>query len=103
LHQGEYGRVLRPMRMALVDGLGGLETAVEMAAATAGISDDYTTRYYPAQKTSLEELMEKFSGSSETRIMKTKLGDLYPYADLLKQIESMRGPQARLPFEISIK
>ncbi len=87
----------------LVDGLGGLDTAVEMAAATAGISDDYTTRYYPAQKTSIEELMEKLSGSSENRMMKAKLGELYPYAELLNKIESMRGPQARLPFEISIK
>ena len=41
----------------LVDEIGGLYDAIEIAAAKAGVEDDYKVRYYPAQKTVLEELI----------------------------------------------
>jgi len=87
----------------LVDVLGGLPTAIEIAAAKAGVADDYKVLYYPAQKTSVEELMDLLSGSAETKAMKTKLGDLYPYLELVKTIENAKGVQARMPFEVEWK
>jgi len=87
----------------LVDVLGGLDTAIEIAAQKAGVADDYKVRYYPVMKTALEELMEEFSGKAETRMMKSKLGEFYPYIDLLDKVENMKGIQARIPYEISFK
>ena len=87
----------------LVDVLGGLQTAIDIAAAKAGIEDDYKIRYYPVIKTSLEELMEELTGTAQTKMMKSELGEFYPYLDLLEKVRTMRGMQARIPFEIEIK
>ena len=87
----------------LVDVLGGLPTAIEIAAQKANVLADYKVVYYPAQKTSIEELMEMLSGSAETSAMKAKLGDLYPYIELVKSIENAKGVQARMPFEVEWK
>jgi protease IV len=87
----------------LVDLLGGLETAVEVAAEKAGIEEDYKLRYYPVQKSALEELMDEIAGTTEAKLMKSKLGEFYPYAELLETVENMRGIQARIPFAVEIK
>jgi protease IV len=87
----------------LVDILGGLETAVEVAAEKAGIEEDYKLRYYPVQKSALEELMDEIAGTTEAKLMKSKLGEFYPYVELLETVENMRGIQARIPFAVEIK
>ncbi len=86
----------------LVDVLGGLQTAIDLAAQMAGL-EAYKVRYYPQKKTAIEELLDELAGATEARIMKAKLGEFYPYVDLLEKVENMRGLQARLPFEIEIK
>lgn len=82
--------------IGLVDMLGGLDDAIDIAAEKAGVADDYKVRFYPEQKTALEELMEEFEGKAQARLMKAKLGDMYPYAELLEKVESMNGVQARM-------
>ena len=47
--------------------------------------------------------MEEFEGKAQAKLMKTKLGDLYPYADMLEKVKSMNGIQARLLPEIEFK
>ncbi len=86
----------------LVDVLGGLQTAIDLAAQMANL-EDYKVRYYPAKKTAIEELMEELAGATEARLLKARLGELYPYVDMLEKVENMRGIQARLPFDIEIK
>ncbi len=87
----------------LVDVLGDLDDAIAIAAEKAGIADDYKVRYYPQQKTALEELMEELEGSTQARLMKAKLGDMYPYAEMLEKVKSMRGLQARMLYEVEIQ
>jgi protease IV len=87
----------------LVDVLGGLQTAIDIAAAKASIEDDYKVRYYPIKKSALEEFMEKMSSSSQAKMMKAELGEFYPYLKLLDKVKNMRGVQARIPFEIEIR
>ena len=87
----------------LIDVLGGLQTAIDIAAAKAGIEDDYKLRYYPARKSSLEELMDELSGTTKAKMMKSELGEFYPYLDLLEKVKNIRGVQARIPFEIDIR
>ena len=87
----------------LVDVLGGLETAIDIAAMKAGIVDDYKIRYYPVKKSAIEELIEELSGTTQAKMMRSKLGEFYPYIDLLEKVENMRGIQARMPFAIEIK
>ena len=80
----------------LVDVLGDLDDAIQIAADKAEIGDDYKVRYYPEQKTALEELMEEFEGKAQARILKSKLGDMYPYAEILEKVKTMSGVQARM-------
>ncbi len=87
----------------LVDILGNLDDTIAIAAEKAGIADDYKVRYYPEQKTALEEILEEFESSTQAKLMKAKLGDMYPYAQMLEQVKSMRGLQARLLFDIEIQ
>ena len=100
------GRVwtgLQAKENGLIDVLGGLQTAIDIAAAKAGVEDDYKIRYYPVQKSALEELMEEMSGVTNIKMMKSELGEFYPYLDLLDKVKNMQGMQARIPFEIEIK
>ncbi len=87
----------------LVDILGDLDDAIRIAAEKAGIEDDYKVRYYPEQKTALEEMIENFEGSAQAKLMKAQLGDMYPYAQMLEQVKSMKGIQARMLYDIEIK
>ncbi len=87
----------------LVDILGNLDDAIAIAAEKAGIADDYKVRYYPEQKTALEEIIEEIEGNTQARLMKAKLGDMYPYAEMLEQVKAMRGIQARMLFDIEIQ
>lgn len=87
----------------LVDMLGGLDKAIEVAAAAADIEDDYTVRFYPEQKTTLEQLMDELSGQASIEYAKYKLGDMYPYFEVINKMKTLQGQQARLPFDIIIK
>ncbi|WP_128548532.1 signal peptide peptidase SppA [Larkinella soli] len=87
----------------LVDELGGLETAVALAAKEAKLKEgDYRVRYTPEKKNALEELIKNFTGSEEER-MEARLGELAPYVKYLKMLDNLQGVQARLPFEMNIR
>lgn len=87
----------------LVDRLGGLNDAINIAVAAAEIEEDYKVRYYPHQKSLFEQIKEEFSSDLEAKILKSKTGDLYPVIEQLKSLESYKGPQARLLYDIKIK
>lgn len=87
----------------LVDVLGDLDDAIAIAAEKAGITDDYRVRYYPEQKTALEEILAELEGSTQARLMKAKLGDMYPYAEMIEHVKSMNGLQARMLYEVGIQ
>ncbi|MDH3708733.1 MAG: signal peptide peptidase SppA [Cyclobacteriaceae bacterium] len=101
--QGRVWSGVQAKENGLVDVLGGLQTAVEIAAAAAGVEEDnYKLRYYPAQKTLWEQLMSDFGADIEEAALKTKLGDLYPYVKQLRNLDRYQGLQTRMPFDLSI-
>ena len=87
----------------LVDILGNLDDAIKIAAEKAGIADDYKVRYYPEQKSTLEEFIAELEGDTQARLMKSKLGDMYPYADMIEKVKAMKGVQARMLFDVEIQ
>jgi protease-4 len=88
----------------LVDALGGLDDAIAMAAAAAGLEEgDYKLRYYPRQKTFVEQLIEELTGNYEESRLKARLGDLYPLVKQVRDMQNHQGLQARLPFNITIQ
>jgi len=87
----------------LVDAIGGLDEAVAIAAAAAGLAEDeYRIRYYPPQKSIWEELISELGTYQETR-MKSALGGFYPIVEKLKNLQDYQGLQMRLPFDITIQ
>lgn len=87
----------------LVDIIGGLDIAVEVAAEKAEVSDDYKVKYYPRQKPFLEQLISDLEGDTQVKIMKDQLGDLYPYVLEFKKVGRIKGLQTRLPFDLQIQ
>lgn len=87
----------------LVDILGGLDDAVQIAVEKAGLEDDYRVKYYPETKTLLEQILKELDQEISAYRLKNELGIAYPLIKQLKELENMKGVQARLPYEIEIK
>jgi len=86
----------------LVDVLGNFEDAVAIAAGKAGVSADYKMRFYPVQKSFIQELIIGMEENAETKAMKATLGDHYSSYQQLKKLKSLQGAQTRMPFELMI-
>ncbi len=87
----------------LVDVLGNFEDAVTIAAQAADLGEDYKLRYYPVQRTLLEEWLGGIEESAETRILKRELGANYETYQYVKGLKKYQGSQARMPFELVIE
>lgn len=87
----------------LVDVLGGLDTAIGIAAAKIKAGDDYRVVYYPEKKPWFEELMVSFSDQVQVRILQTQLGDQYPIYQKIQRLKNYQGVQVRMPQDLVIK
>jgi len=90
------------LELGLVDVLGGLETALSLAAERAGLGTDYQVVEYPEPIDPVQELLENLGSNYEARVMKAQLGPLAPYFKTLKEVEGMQGIQTRMEYEIVI-
>lgn len=102
LAQGRVWAAKDALDNDLIDEIGGLERAVEIAAELAGM-EEYRISELPVQKDPFQELIETFTGTAQTGMMKNELGEYYSYYQYLKEIREMQGIQARLPYNIKIK
>ena len=89
------------LEIGLVDQLGGLNDAIELAAELAGI-DDWRVTELPEQKDFFTQLMEDLRGSGVKKAIKAEMGEYYTYYQYLKNAASFHGVQARMPFEIEV-
>lgn len=87
----------------LVDVLGGMDTAIEIAAAKIGAGDDYRVVYFPETKPWFEEFMTTFSDQVQARVLQAQLGDQYPLYQKVQKLKNYQGVQVRMPQDISIK
>ena len=89
--------------LGLVDVLGGIDTALEIAVRKAGI-EGYTVVSYPAKQDLLSSLLNtKPTNYVESQILKSKLGEYYQQFGMLKNLKERSMIQARIPFELNIK
>jgi protease-4 len=104
LAQGRVWSGAEALENGLVDGLGGMPEALELAAELAGI-DDYRLRILPRYKTGLERLMEDLGGTEVKTgsLLEAELGA--EWAQALRELRTMlkqEGVQARMPFTLKI-
>lgn len=87
------------LEVGLVDVLGGMQAAVDIAAKSAGLDSSYVVKYYPEKKDFMEELIKELKGETEAYFAAQQYGELKTYAKQLREIEKMKGVQAKLPFD----
>lgn len=97
--QGRVWSATDAKRIGLVDDFGGLETAISVAADLAKLKN-YTILSLPEQKDPFEALFDSFFGNSTSAAIEKELGENYKIYQYLKEVRSMTGIQARMPFEI---
>ncbi len=111
VHEVAQGRVwtgVMAKEVGLVDELGGLEKAIEIAAKEANITE-YKLKEYPKVKDQLELIVNKMSGNtsfqSKVKEMANYTG-FESYAHYLSEFEKFgtkHSVQAIMPFDISVK
>jgi protease-4 len=99
--QGRIWSGVDGKRLGLVDEIGGLQTAIDIAAKKANITK-YRIVYQPVQKEFLQQLFDN-SNDVENSILERELGDSYMFVDYIRSLKNMKGVQARVPFVIEIK
>lgn len=98
--QGRIWSGLNAKELGLVDNIGGLQTAIDIAAKMAKL-DKYRVIYKPIQKEFFEQLLDNTS-KAEASIIQRELGESYLFVDYIRSFKKMKGVQARVPFVIDI-
>ncbi|MFN8153284.1 MAG: signal peptide peptidase SppA [Bacteroidia bacterium] len=97
--QGRVWSGVNAIQIGLVDTLGGIETAIAIAAKKAGITD-YRITQLPEQKDPFQVILSDLSGAAKTYVMKEETGDSYVYLKALQSILKREGMQAWSPLDI---
>ncbi|HLU88740.1 MAG TPA: signal peptide peptidase SppA [Cyclobacteriaceae bacterium] len=87
----------------LVDVLGGLDDAIDIAATKAGVEEDYRVIYFPEQKTFLETLLSEFSKDVQNLYGQFRMGSAYFVFQQIERAKKYEGIMVRLPYDISIQ
>ncbi len=87
-------------KIGLVDILGGLGTAVDIAAEQAGVSENYSIEYLPKKKGFFELLNEDLLTEAKQGMVEEELGPNYQQYKQLKNLQQLEGTQALMPFWI---
>ena len=88
--------------IGLVDELGDLRAAIDIAAGLAEIEDDYLVYEFPKMRTFIEELLDKKQKDIAAETIKEYLGNHYNVFMLVKDIKEQDYVQARLPYNFNI-
>ncbi len=88
--------------IGLVDELGGIERAIEIAAEMANLGKSYVVFEYPKMRTMIEELLDRSTEDLAARTVKEYLGESFELFMLLHDIRNQDYIQARIPYELNI-
>ncbi len=97
--QGRVWTGADALKIGLVDVLGGMDDAIKIAAAKAGL-DQYAISEFPVEKNPVEELLNSLTGSVKIRMMKEEMGPFYETWTKIKNITSQQGLIARIPYDV---
>ncbi|MCD8292447.1 MAG: S49 family peptidase, partial [Prevotellaceae bacterium] len=100
--QGRVWSGAMAQAVGLVDEIGGIDKAVEIAAERAGL-EAYSLRSYPAKRGMMDNLMDLLGGFTHAKLPLGKMRELYRPLDLMMNWDKCDPIQARLPFEPNIR
>ena len=90
------------LELGLVDELGGLARATEVAVERAGV-EHYTVLSYPEKEGFLSGIMNMAPERYINSKAEQAFGSYYNGVQLLRQVEQMDQIQARMPFDLNIR
>ncbi|MBK7981304.1 MAG: signal peptide peptidase SppA [Ignavibacteriae bacterium] len=99
--QGRIWSGINAKEIGLVDTLGGINLALDIAAKSAEI-EDYKIVEYPVQKETVEKIMEMFSSKIFSGINFSIFNEQLNQIEKLSTAMKYTGIQTRLPFEFKI-
>lgn len=103
--QGRVWSGIQALKIGLVDELGGIDRAIELAAGFAGI-EEYSVREYPAKKSFWQQLMDNKKNDIAIWTLKEYIGDDYLILKDIKEIKNLKTQdfiQARIPYDFRIE
>ncbi|GAA4843074.1 signal peptide peptidase SppA [Algivirga pacifica] len=100
--QGRVWTGKQAKEIGLVDELGGIDKAVELAAESAGL-EEYDIQYYPRKKSFAELLMQDVAEQYTRAQLKEKLGPFYQIYENAQLVGEMKGVQAIMPYQLNIQ
>ncbi len=98
--QGRVWAGAKAIEIGLADTLGGLETAIDIAAAKAGIKE-YRITQLPEQKDPFQAMLQDFSTEVSTKVTMEQTGESYKYIKAIKEILHLNGVQALSPYSVN--
>lgn len=99
--QGRVWSGVDAQKIGLVDVLGGVETAIDIAAKKAGLKE-YRIMGLPEQEDPIQNLIKSFGGVKEN-LLKEEMKENYIYYKQMQKALNCRGIQTRMPFEVTIR
>jgi len=99
--QGRVWAGADAIKIGLVDEIGGIDRAIEVAAELAKLKD-YRIVELPKQKDFMAMIINDMSENISIRIVQKFLGSNYSYYEYLNKVSKINGIQARLPYEVEI-
>ncbi len=104
ISQGRVWSGAQALKIGLVDKIGGLDDAIKEAASLAKIKS-YKTQNFPEFEKDIHDILEHFPfAKSKESFIKEELGEeTYRLMEQIKKVQSQKGVQAMLPFEVTIQ
>lgn len=100
--QGRIWTGVQALDNGLVDVLGGIDVALNIAKDKAGLKE-YRTVDYPKQKDPFAKLFDSGGDEVEARFMKMQLGQYYPMWLKMKELKNIpSGVQMRMPYMMEV-
>jgi protease-4 len=99
--QGRVWSGIDAKKIGLVDELGGLDKAIEIAASKAKLSE-YRCVHLPELKDPIQELIGSLGDQASSALLKRELGAHYIQYQEVKKAMQYQGVQVRMPFNVKI-
>jgi protease-4 len=102
--QGRVWSGSQALKIGLVDRIGGLDDAIKEAASLSK-TKKYSTQNFPEFEKDINDILENFPfAKSKESFIKEELGEeTYRLMEQIKKVQSRKGIQAMMPFEINIQ
>lgn len=102
--QGRVWSGAQAIKIGLVDTLGSLKVAINIAAKKANITgNDYSIEELPQQMNPLHKLLKNITTNAGEAFLKNKLGDAYKPMEDIAKLQNTTGVQARIPYDLNIQ